>query len=110
MAPEDSLLFLASLMTYISWALNGAYLRVQQHSGLLTGHIWAGDGRPPALRDGQLNILLQALQRERKHRLSCIITHHKGDTQYAPAQCTLSQLRSVREKRLKTHQEMTHDE
>lgn len=66
MASADSLLFMVSLLTYISLLLNGAYLRVQQHSSVLTGHIWAGDGCPPTLHDGQLNILLQTLEKEKE--------------------------------------------
>lgn len=67
--------------------LNRAYLRVQQHSSLLAGHIWAGDGCPPTLHDGQLNILLQTLEREKQHasisldvqwnRENCTTIHHE---------------------------------
>ncbi len=67
MASEDSLPFLVSPMTYISSVLNRAYLRVQYHSSLLAGHIWAGDGCPPTLHDGQQNILPQTLEREKQH-------------------------------------------
>lgn len=56
---------LCRLLTYI-FILKRAYLRVQQHPAPSTGHIWAGDGCPPALHDGQLDILLQTLQRERR--------------------------------------------
>lgn len=47
--------------------LNRTYLRVQEHSSFLAGHIRAGDGCPPTLHDGQLYILLQTLETEQQH-------------------------------------------
>ena len=37
------------------------YLRVQQSSNLLTGHVRTGDGSTPAIPDGEPDILLQTL-------------------------------------------------
>lgn len=64
--------FLQPLEAFLSFTpdlhiivLSRAYLGVCQHSSLLAGHIWAGDGPPPALLDGQANILLQTLGRKK---------------------------------------------